>query len=432
MNIRDDTELASLVAKEETRQRDTLDLIASENLAPAAVRDLLGSVLTNKYSEGYPGRRYYPGNACVDQIEELAIRRARKAFKISSEWRVNVQPYSGSPANIAVYFALLDFACPPKLGERRRGDTLMGMELAAGGHLTHGHKVNFSGKAYRAVSYGVNPRTGLIDYDEVERLARKAEPKLIVSGLTAYPRTVDFKRFGRIAKSVGAYHMADISHIAGLVAAGLHPSPFPYADVVTTTTHKILRGPRGAVIFSRTDRLAKSDVKSQMPEVSIAEAIDKAVFPGLQGGPHDNVTAAIAYMFGQASAPKFRQYAKRVVENAAALAAALKKRGFIIVTGGTDNHLMLIDLKKQRIDGLQAEKLLEQAGVIANRNTIPGDKSPFRPSGVRIGTPAITTRGLTAKDMPRVAEWICRVLVKRERPERVVAEIKSFLARYPI
>jgi glycine hydroxymethyltransferase len=297
------------------------------------------------------------------------------------------------------------------------GDTIMGMELSSGGHLTHGHRVNFSGRAYRSVSYGVDPATGLLDYNAIERLARRVKPKIIISGLTAYPRIIDFAKFGQIAKKVGAIHMADISHIVGLIATGLHPSPFPLADVVTSTTHKILKGPRGAVIFARKQ---------------YAEAIDRAVFPGLQGGPHDNTTAAIAYACREAATPKYRAYAKAVLENADHLARELVQRDLALVTGGTSNHLMIIDVRTAGLEGNTAESLLEQAGIIANRNTIPGDPKPFRPSGIRMGTPAITTRGLRPKDMERVAGWIAEVLFKRKKPETIAREIKSFLLRYPI
>ena len=398
--------LAKLVAAEDKRQAETLDLIPSENIAPRAVREFVGSVLMNKYSEGYPGKRYYPGNAIVDEIEILAQSRALKAFRLNANWQVNVQPYSGSTANLAVYLGLM-----------KPGEKLLGMALSAGGHLTHGHKVSASGIIFKSVSYGVDPKTGLIDYREVERIAKSEKPKIIISGLTAYPRRIDFEKFGRIAKKVGAYHVADISHIAGLISAGLHQSPFPYADVVTTTTHKILRGPRSAVIFSRKE---------------LAERIDRAVFPGLQGGPHDNVTAAIAYAFGQAATAGYKKYAKLVLENAKELVRVLKKEGFTLATGGTDNHLLLLDLRPLGLAGTDAEKYLERAGIIANRNSLPGDISPFRPSGIRLGTPAITTRGLKPHDMARVARWISRIFISGENPEAVGCEVKRFLIKYPI
>ncbi|MCK9556259.1 serine hydroxymethyltransferase [bacterium] len=381
--------LWDLVKKEEKRQIRDIDLIASENYASEEVRELLGSVLVNKYSEGYPGKRYYPGNKYYDEIEELCKGIALKAFRLSpSKWSANVQPYSGSPANFAVYGALLE-----------PGETILGMKLAAGGHLTHGHKVSFSGKFFHSVQYGVNEKTGLIDYEEIEALAKKHRPKIIVSGISAYPRKINFKRIGEIAKSVGAYHMADISHIAGLVLAGLHPTPFPHSDVVTTTTHKTLAGPRGAIIFSKKE---------------IAEKIDKAVFPGLQGGPHNNVTAAKCQMFYEAQKPQFKRYEEQILKNARALAEELKKLGFDLVTGGTDNHLMLVDLKNFGIDGLTAEKLLEKNHILANRNSIPGDTSAFKPSGIRIGTPAVTRRGMKEKDMGRIAKRIYEILKKRK------------------
>ena len=401
-----DAGLSRLINKETKRQQETLNLIASENFAPVPVRELVGSVLANKYSEGYPGRRYYPGNAVVDEIEVLAQRRALAAFKLGSNWHANVQPYSGSPANLAVYLGLM-----------KPGEKLLGMALSAGGHLTHGHKVNASGIIFKSVSYGVDPKTGLIDYREVEHIAKREKPKIIVSGLTAYPRTIDFKKFGAIAEKVGAWHLADISHIAGLVAAGLHQPPFLYADVVTTTTHKILRGPRGAVIFVKKE---------------LAEKIDRAVFPGLQGGPHDNVTAAIAYTFGQAATAGYKNYAKLVLENAKALARVLHKEGFTLATGGTDNHLLLLDLRPLGLSGQEAERTLERAGIIANRNSLPGDTSPFKPSGIRLGTPALTTRGLKPHDMARVARWISRLLIGDENLGKVGREVKNFLIKYPI
>ncbi|MBI4132708.1 MAG: serine hydroxymethyltransferase [Candidatus Sungbacteria bacterium] len=377
-----DPALARLVSAEVRRQEETLNLIASENFVSPVILELLGSALTNKYSEGYPGKRYYPGNVNYDAIERLAQARALKVFKLSPrQWACNVQPYSGSPANIEIYAALMNF-----------GDTLLGMSLSAGGHLTHGHAVNFSGRAWRAVQYGVDPESGLIDYHELKSLARRHRPKVIVSGITAYPRQVDFRKFGAIAREVGAYHVADISHIAGLVAAGLHPSPFPHADVVMTTTHKTMRGPRGAVIFSRR---------------ALAEKIDRSVFPGMQGGPHGNVTAAIAAMFGEALRPLFRAYQRQIIRNAKALARALKTQGFRLITDGTDNHMVLVDIKSSvGIDGFRAEQVLERIGIIANRNSIPGDTSPFRPSGLRLGTPALTSRGMKEQEMKTIAQLI--------------------------
>ncbi len=369
-----DIKLQNLIRAEIKRQEETVDLIASENLVSKEILEIIGSPLTNKYSEGYPEKRYYPGNVYYDKIERLAQVRGLKVFKLnSSDWGVNVQPHSGSPANLAIYTGLV-----------APGETIMGMKLAAGGHLTHGHKVSATGKFWRSVQYGVDEANGLIDYNEIKKLAEENKPKVIISGFTAYPRQVDFKKFGEIAKSVGAYHMADISHIAGLIAGGAHPSPFPYADVVMTTTHKTLRGPRGAVIFSRKE---------------LSEKIDRAVFPGLQGGPHNNITAAIARMFYEAMQPEFKKYARQVVKNSKVLAKTLSKCGFKLISGGTDTHLILADLRGLGVDGLEAQNRLERAGIIANRNSVPGDPSPFKPSGIRIGTPSVTTRGMKEKDM---------------------------------
>ena len=401
-----DIKLKKLIRNEIKRQEATIDLIASENYASQDILDILGSPLTNKYSEGYPGKRYYPGNEIYDKIENLAKDRALKVFGLSPEkWSANAQSYSGSPANLAIYAALME-----------PGDVLMGMKLASGGHLTHGHKVNLSGKIYKSVQYGVNEKTRLIDYEEAARLAKQYKPKVIVSGLTAYPRKIDFKRFGDIAKSAGAYHVADISHIAGLVAAGLHQSPFSYCDVVMSTTHKTLRGPRGAVIFSRKE---------------LAEKIDRAVFPGSQGGPHNNVTAAKALMFFEALQPQFKNYQKQVVKNAGVLAENLKKAGFKLLTGGTDNHLMLVDMRNAGLDGSTAEKLLEKNNITANRNSLPDDTSPFKPSGIRIGTPAVTTRGMKEREMRMIADLIFRCLVKKENVKKEVEKIcKKFPLHY--
>ena len=411
-----DPELAKLVAAELKRQAETIDLIPSENFVSPAILEALGSALTNKYSEGYPGKRYYPGNVYYDKIERLAQERALKLFKLSpKQWSVNVQPYSGSPANIAIYSGLMKIACPPKPGGRRRGDTFLGMALAAGGHLTHGHKVSFSGQAWRAVQYGVDPKTGLIDYREVGKLARRSRPKVIVSGITAYPRKIDFKKFGAIARSIGAYHVADISHIAGLIAAGLHPSPFLYADVVMTTTHKTLRGPRGAVIFSRRE---------------LAEKIDRAVFPGLQGGPHNNVTAAIAAMFGEALKPNFKVYQRQIVKNAKALARALADEEFRLITGGTDNHMLLADVRPFSLDGMAAQNQLEAVGIIANRNTIPGDTSPFRPSGLRMGTPAVSTRGMKEREMWLIASLMADALRSRRKVSAIQRDVRTLCKKF--
>lgn len=373
-----------LIKKELARQKKVINLIPSENYPSKDVLAVLGSQLTSKYAEGYPGKRYYGGNKIIDEIELETQNLGRKVFGLSKNWHVNVQPYSGSPANIAVYLALM-----------KQGDVLMGMQLTSGGHLTHGHKVNFSGTFYKAVQYGVNKK-GLIDYKEMKRLAKKHKPKIIVSGSTAYSRKIDFKKIGQIAKSVGAYHLADISHIAGLVAAGLHQSPFPCSDIVTTTTHKTLRGPRGAVIFSKNK--------------DVALKIDKMIFPGIQGGPHMNTIAAIGICFEEALKPDFKKYQRQVVKNAKVLADELKKQGFNLVSGGTDNHLILVDLKNKSISGREAQDRLEKAGIIANRNTVPGDVSPFNPSGLRLGTPAMTTRGMKEKDMIKIAKRIGEIL----------------------
>jgi glycine hydroxymethyltransferase len=401
--IKKDKEIERLTDLESKRQDETIDLIASENIASPAVRKTLASTLTNKYSEGYPGKRYYPGNIYADKVEILAQARALKLFKLNPKnWHVNVQPYSGSPANMAVYTALLN-----------PGDTLLGMALSSGGHLTHGHHVSASGIFWKAEHYTVDPKTERIDYDELERIAVEKRPKIIISGFTAYPRKVDFKRIGLIAKRIGAYHMADISHIAGLVAAGEHPSPFVAADIVTTTTHKTLRGPRGAMIFCRYE---------------LADRIDRAVFPGLQGGPHDNVTAAKAVAFFEAAQPEFKKYAKQITANARALAAALQANGLRLISGGTDTHLMLVDVTSLGLDGLAVEKRLEELNIIANRNTIPGDKSAFRPSGLRIGTPVITTRGMKEPEMVLLAKLIVDGLKGVKGVEK---EVSKLCKRFP-
>ncbi len=380
-----DPEIYKLIKKEEKRQEDVLEMIPSENYASKAVMEALGSVLTNKYSEGYPKKRYYQGNKYVDEVEILACERAKKLFGVPY---VNVQPYSGSPANTAIYFALLE---PFK-------DKIMGLSLAFGGHLTHGSPVSFSGKYFKIVSYELN-KDGFLDYDVIEKLAVSEKPKIIVCGATAYPRIIDFKRFGEIANRVGAYLLADISHIAGLIVAGVHPSPVPYADIVMTTTHKTLRGPRGAIIMV-TEKGLKKDSE-------LGDKIDKAVFPGLQGGPHDNQTAAIAVALSEASRPSFKKYGEQIVRNAKALAEKLTGFGFDLVSGGTDNHLLLIDLTNKKVNGAVAALALEAAGIVVNKNAVPNDKMPrFYPSGIRLGTPAITTRGMKEKEMVQIAKWI--------------------------
>ncbi len=378
MNPRDDS-IFRLIELEAKRQAEGLELIASENFTSPQVREAVGSVLTNKYAEGYPGRRYYGGCQVVDQVETIAIERAKTLF--GAAW-ANVQPHSGSQANMAVYFTLM-----------KPGDTLLGMDLAAGGHLTHGSRVNFSGKLYNVVSYGVERQSELIDYDQVEELAREHRPKVIVAGASAYPRIIDFERFRSVADAVGAYLVVDMAHFAGLVAAGLHPNPIPFADVVTSTTHKTLRGPRGGLILSRDAKLGKK--------------IDKTIFPGIQGGPLEHVIAGKAVAFFEALQPSFKTYSADVVASSARLAAELAQRGYRIVSGGTDNHLSLVDLRPAELSGAEAEDRLGLAGITVNKNGIPFDPQPPRvTSGIRIGTAAITTRGFKPADMTQVAEFM--------------------------
>lgn len=417
-----DPKLAKLLAMEIKRQHETLDLIPSENIVSSAVLEALGSPLTNKYSEGYPGKRYYGGNEYVDEIELLAQERARKVFGLTNIWHVNVQALSGSPANMAVYYALLN-----------QGDTIMGMSLPFGGHLTHGWKASASGRFWKSVQYGVG-RDGYLEYDTIAKLAVTEKPKLIIAGATAYSRIIDFKKFGAIVKKIDAYLMVDMAHIAGLVASGAHPSPFPYADIVTTTTHKTLRGPRGAIIFSRRAPARRSlvEAKSGGGQPLISDLIDKAVFPALQGGPHDNQTAAIAVALGEAMKPSFKQYGKQIVKNAKALSKELMRYGFTIISGGTDNHLMLVDVTSQGISGKEAEDRLEQVGIIVNRNTIPYDtRSPFDPSGIRLGTPSVTTRGMKEKEMKMIAGFISDALIERNVQE-VKKNIKLLCKKFPI
>jgi len=408
--------LENLIKEEIRRQKNTVNLIPSENIVSRDVLAALGSALVNKYSEGYPGKRYYAGNKIIDQIEILAKERARKLFHLSKNWHINVQPYSGSPANMAVYYALLE-----------PNDKIMGMSLLFGGHLTHGWKVNFSGRFYKAVQYGVK-RDGYLDYNEIRKLAQKEKPKIIVAGATAYPRIIDFKKFDQIAKEVNAYFWADISHIAGLIAAGVHPSPFSYADVVTTTTHKTLRGPRGAIIFvNRQSKIAEEN------KIDIASAIDRAVFPALQGGPHDNQTAAVAICLQEALSPSFKKYGQQVVKNAKTLAKELQKFGFELISAGTDNHLMLIDFTNLGISGRQAQDQLEDVGIIVNCNTIPFEtRSSFDPSGIRLGTPAVTTRGMKEKEMKKIAKLIYRILIKKENSDLIKKEVIELCRRFPI
>ena len=375
--------ILDLIKQESERQKEVTNLIASENFVSDNIKAALASDLTNKYSEGYIGKRYYAGNDIVDQIELETISLAQKLFK--TDYHVNVQPYSGSIANLAVYFGFL-----------KPGDPFMGLELSHGGHLTHGHPVTLSGKLYDRYAYFVNEETGLIDYDGLEAEAKEIKPKLIISGCSAYSQIVDFERIGKIAKEVGALHLADISHISGLIATGLHPTPFGHADFVMTTTHKILRGPRGAILFCK-------------PEHAIQ--LDKAVFPGIQGGPHENNIAAIGIALEEALQPEYTDYCQNVIENAKALADELAEKGLKIVTGGTDNHLFLIDLRPLKISGKEAQTRLENEGIIVNMNAIPYDDAPpSNPSGIRIGTPAITTKGMLPKDMPELANKISEIL----------------------
>ncbi|THA46614.1 serine hydroxymethyltransferase [Streptomyces sp. A1136] len=403
-----DPELASFVAAEETLQAQTLRLIPSENYVSAAVLEASGTVLQNKYSEGYPGRRYYEGQQNIDRVESLAIERAKGLFGVD---HANVQPYSGSPANLAVYLA---FARP--------GDTVMGMALPMGGHLTHGWGVSATGSWFRGVQYGVSAETGRIDYDAVRELALAERPKIIFCGGTALPRTIDFEAFGSIAKEAGSILVADVAHIAGLIAGGAHPSPAGHVDVISTTTHKTLRGPRGAMLMCREEH---------------AKAIDKAVFPGLQGGPHNQTTAGIAVALHEAAQPAFVTYAHAVVANAKALAASLLERGFDLVSGGTDNHLILLDLTSRGVPGKVAAKALDRAGIVVNYNTVPFDpRKPFDPSGIRIGTPSLTSRGLSVEHMPVVAEWIARAVdAAAASDERTLSavrgEVSELMAAFP-
>ena len=402
-----DSEIYKLLAKEERKQEDTLDLIASENYVSPAVLEAVGSVLMNKYSEGYSGRRYYKGNSVIDEIEDLAVQRAKDLFGAE---HVNIQPYSGSPANLAVHLAFLE-----------PGDKTMGMSLASGGHLTHGHKVSISGKYFDTVQYGVN-EDGYIDYDEVRRLAKKHNPKLIWAGFSAYSRIVDWKKFREIADDVDAILAADIAHIAGLVATGIYPSPVGIADVVTTTTHKTLRGPRGAMIMCKKE---------------YAERIDKAVFPGCQGGPHNHVTAGIAVALKEASTDEFKEYTENIVKNAKALSKIFTDKGYDIVSGGTDDHLFLMNVVNSfGITGEEASTVLEKAGIITNKNTVPNDtRKPWDPSGIRIGTPAITTRGVREKDMKKVSEFVIESLENpSDEPllEEISRQVKIFLKDFPV
>ena len=393
-----DSQIAKAIDAETERQRDNLMMIASENYASQAVMDVQGSVLTNKYAEGYPGARYYAGCKNVDIIENLAIERAKKLFKAEF---ANVQPHSGSQANMAVYFSFLS-----------PGDTIMGMDLAHGGHLSHGSNINFSGKIYKAVFYGVDPQTHRIDLDQVKSLARSFQPKLIIAGASSYPRIIDFRPFKQIAEDTGAYLMADIAHVAGLIAGGQHPSPFPFADFATSTTHKTLRGPRGGLILAKK---------------KYAKQIDAQIFPGIQGGPFMHVIAAKAVAFKQAMTPEFADYQRQIVSNARVLAEELLTHGLELISGGTDNHIVIINLNKNDLTGIDAENALEHAGIVVNKNSVPFDKKgPSVTSGIRLGTPALTTRGMKEREMKKVAKWITRVL---ERPydTQALADVRSLV-----
>jgi glycine hydroxymethyltransferase len=404
-----DPRVADLVDAEARRQAEKVRLIPSENYTSRAVLDATATLLTNKYSEGYPGKRYYEGQQIIDQVESLAIERAKSLFGVE---HANVQPYSGSPANLAVYLAFLE-----------PGDTVMGMALPMGGHLTHGWSVSITGKWFRSVQYEVGRHTGRVDLDQVRELALAERPKLIFCGGTAIPRLIDFEGFAAIAREVDAVLCADIAHVAGLVAGGAHPSPVPHADVISTTTHKTLRGPRGAMLMSREQH---------------ATALDRAVFPGLQGGPHNHTTAAIAVTLHEAGTEEFRHYAHQIVDNAKALAEGLIERGFDLVSGGTDNHLILVDLTGKGIGGKPAAQALDRAGIELNYNTVPYDpRKPFDPSGIRLGTPAVTTRGMAPEHMPRIAEWIAAAVeaAKREDEaalETIAGEVREFTSGFPI
>ncbi len=400
-----DAEVASACERELTRQRHNIELIASENIVSEAVLLAAGGICTNKYAEGYPGKRYYGGCVHVDEVETIAIERAKKLFGAE---HANVQPHCGANANLAVFFALLT-----------PGDTVLSMSLAHGGHLSHGSPVNISGKYFNIVPYGVDDETQTINYDEVERLALECKPKLILAGASAYPRVIDFKRFREIADKVGAYLMVDMAHIAGLVAAGVHPSPIPYADVVTTTTHKTLRGPRGGLILCKEQ---------------YAKAIDKAIFPGTQGGPLEHIIAAKAVAFGEALRPEFTEYAQQVVKNAAVLADELTKAGISLVSGGTDNHLMLLDLRGTGVTGKELEHRLDEVHITANKNAIPNDpESPFITSGLRIGTPAVTTRGFKEEEMKLIAGWLVDIIRDFEgNKERITKEVVALCEKFPI
>lgn len=404
---KEDPDIYKSMMAEARRQSDGIELIPSENYVSQAVLEASGSILTNKYSEGYPGKRYYGGQENIDVIENIAIERAKKLFGAE---HANVQPYSGSPANTAIYFALLEF-----------GDTVMGLKLDHGGHITHGLPIAFSGRAYNFVQYGVNPETGYLDMEGVRKMAMEHKPKMIVAGFTAYPRDIDWKMFKEIADEVGALTMADISHTAGLIAGGALDSPVPYFDVIMTTTHKTLRGPRGAIILCKEKH---------------AKAIDKAVFPGLQGGPHEHTIAGKAVAFGEAMKPEFKEYAAQVKKNAYHLAEEMKKRGFKLVSDGTDTHLILADLTNKGVPGKEAQHALDEVGITLNKNTVPDDpRSPFDPSGIRFGTPAVTTRGMKEAEMEKIADWIDRVIQSpsdTRELQKIKEEVTAMCQNFPV
>jgi len=405
--LKSDAKINNLIAAEMRRQKESIELIPSENNVSPAVLQATGSVLTNKYAEGYPGKRYYGGNEVIDEVENLAIERAKKLFKAE---HANVQPYSGTPANFAIYLAFL-----------KLGDKVLGLELTQGGHLTHGSSVSFSGQAFNFIPYGVYRNSGEINYNAIYRLCLQHKPKMIVAGASAYSRKINFKKIAEIAKKCGAYTFADISHISGLIAAGLHSNPVPYFDVVMTTTHKTLRGPRGAIIMCKE---------------KYAKIIDKTVFPGFQGGPHENTIAAIAVALKEASSSKFKYYAKQIIKNAKVLAKELEKHDFKVVGNGTENHLFLVHLKNKNITGKQAEDLLGRVGIVVNRNTVPNETgSPMNPSGIRLGTPLITTRGMKERDMVKIAGWINEAIMHRDHENelvRIAKEVKTFAKKWPL
>lgn len=406
-NIIKDVEVFKLIKQEEKRQQETINLIPSENYPSKEVKKALGSLFIAKYSEGRPGKRYYGGQEFTDKLELLAEERARKVFNLSEDWSVNVQPHSGSIANYAILRGLLN-----------KQDKILSLPLNFGSHLTHGASVSLSGMDFQVVNYFLDKKTLLLDYKEIERIALKEKPKLIITGYTAYPRKINFEEFARIAEKVNAYLLADISHISGLVAGNEHPSPFPYADIVMTTTHKSLRGPRGAIIICKKE---------------LEKKIFKMVFPGLQGGPHNHTIAGIGIALKEAMSSGFKKYTKQVVKNDKVLAEELKKYDFNLVSGGTDNHLILIDLRNKNITGKQAQELLEQAGIVTNRNSIPYDNaSPFNPSGLRIGTPAVTTRGMKEKEMKQIAFWINQVISKPDSVKEIKKEINNFCKKFLI